>query len=406
MNEKPPGISLSVLIVDDEINVRKTLAMGLEADGHRVLAVSNASDAVAEAARQSFDLAFVDLRLGATLGLDLIPELLAQSPWIRVVIITAHGSIDTAVETMRRGAADYLTKPFTPAQVRLTTERVMRLRALELQVAGLESALEAREPDTLFKSGSPAVQRVMSLAQQVATTDTTVLLRGESGTGKGVVAHAIHAWSGRRDKTFATIACPTLSPQLLESELFGHARGAFTGAVRDNPGRIASSDGGTLFLDEIGDLPLNLQPKLLRFVQDREYERVGEARTRRTDVRVIAATNINLEDAVSAGRFREDLLYRIKVVQLDLPPLRQRPEDVMLLAERFLAELRHGKPIEGYTSEAEAALRSLPLAGKYPGAAQRGGAGADSLPERSHRHGASPWWLLAGRGAARFAWRG
>jgi NtrC-family two-component system response regulator AlgB len=358
MNEKTPGISLSVLVVDDEINIRKTLAMSLEAEGHRVVAVSNASDAVAEATRQPFDLAFVDLRLGATLGLDLIPELLAQSPWMRVVIITAHGSIDSAVETMRRGAADYLTKPFTPAQVRLTTERVMRVRALELQVAGLEGALGVRQPDAMLKSGSPAMQRVMNLAQQVAATDTTVLLRGESGTGKGVVAHAIHAWSLRRDKPFATIACPTLSAQLLESELFGHARGAFTGAVRDNPGRIASSDGGTLFLDEIGDLPLNLQPKLLRFVQDREYERVGEARTRRADVRVIAATNVDLDEAVRDGRFREDLFYRIKVVQLDLPPLRERPEDVMVLAERFLADLRRGKPIEGFTPEAEAALRA------------------------------------------------
>ncbi len=362
MNEKTPGISLSVLVVDDEINIRKTLAIGLEADGHRVVAVSNAGDAVAEATRQPFDLAFVDLRLGATLGLDLIPELLAQSPWIRVIIITAHGSIDSAVETMRRGAADYLTKPFTPAQLRLTTERVMRVRALELQVAGLEGALGSRQPDVMLKSGSPAVQRVINLAQQVAVTDTTVLLRGESGTGKGVVAHAIHAWSGRREKPFATIACPTLSAQLLESELFGHARGAFTGAVRDNPGRIASSDGGTLFLDEIGDLPLNLQPKLLRFVQDREYERVGEARTRRADVRVIAATNVDLEEAVSAGRFREDLLYRIKVVQLDLPALRERPEDVIVLAERFLGELRRGKPVEGFAPETEAA--PAPITGR------------------------------------------
>jgi len=358
MDEKTSGMLLSVLVVDDEINIRKTLAMSLESEGHRVVAVSNASDAVAEATRQPFDLAFVDLRLGATLGLDLIPELLAQSPWMRVVIITAHGSIDSAVETMRRGATDYLTKPFTPAQVRLTTERVMRLRALELQVAGLEGALAARQPDAVLKSGSPPMQRAINLAQQVAATDTTVLLRGESGTGKGVVAHAIHAWSIRREKPFATIACPTLSGQLLESELFGHARGAFTGAVRDNPGRIASSDGGTLFLDEIGDLPLNLQPKLLRFVQDHEYERVGEARTRHADVRVIAATNVDLEEGVRSGQFREDLLYRIKVVQLDLPPLRDRPEDVMVLAERFLTDLRRGRPVEGFTAEAEAALRA------------------------------------------------
>jgi two-component system, NtrC family, response regulator AlgB len=358
MTDTPPTVSLNILVVDDEINIRKTLAMGLESQGHSVVAVSNAQDAVAEAARRAFDLAFVDLRLGATHGLDLIPELLAQSPWIRVVIITAHGSIDSAVETMRRGAADYLTKPFTPAQVRLVTERVLRLRALEQQVAGLQGAMEGQTPEATLKSANPATQRVMNLARQVAQTDASVLLRGESGTGKGVLAHAIHAWSKRASKPFATVACPTLSPQLLESELFGHVRGAFTGAVRDNLGRIASCDGGTIFLDEIGDLPVNLQPKLLRFVQDREYERVGEARTRRADVRVVAATNVNLEDAVKAGRFREDLLYRIKVVELQLPPLRERPEDVMMLAERFLAELRREKNIAGFTPEAEAAIKS------------------------------------------------
>jgi NtrC-family two-component system response regulator AlgB len=362
MNETQE-MSLNVLVVDDELNIRKTLAMSLEADGHRVVGVSNAADALAEAGRQSFDMAFIDLRLGATMGLDLVPELLAKSPWLRVVIITAHGSIDSAVETMRRGASDYLTKPFTPAQVRLVTERVMRVRQLELQVEGLTGGAGARPSDAMLKSASPAMQRVINLAQQVAQTDANVLLRGESGTGKGVVAQAIHAWSARREKPFATVACPTLSPQLLESELFGHARGAFTGAVRDNPGRIAGSDCGTLFLDEIGDLPLNLQPKLLRFVQDREYERVGESRTRRADVRIIAATNVDLDEAVRSGRFREDLLYRIKVVQLDLPPLRERPEDVMDLAQRFLAELRRGKPVEGFTPEAESAMRSY----QWPG---------------------------------------
>ena len=363
MTEQSPGVSLSVLIVDDEINIRKTLAMSLESEGHSVVAVSNAQDAIAETARRSFDLAFVDLRLGATHGLDLIPELLAQSPWIRVVIITAHGSIDSAVETMRRGAADYLTKPFTPAQVRLVTERVLRLRAWEQQVAGLEDALGERKPNLTLKSSNPAMQRVIDLARQVAETEASILLRGESGTGKGVIALAIHSWSSRSSKPFTTIACPTLSAQLLESELFGHVKGAFTGAVRDNPGRIASSDGGTLFLDEIGDLPVNLQPKLLRFVQDREYERVGEARTRRADVRIVAATNIDLEQAVRAGRFREDLLYRIKVVQLDLPALRERPEDIIALAEGFLTELRREKNVSGFSPAAIAAIRTYPWPG-------------------------------------------
>jgi two-component system, NtrC family, response regulator AlgB len=354
---------LNILIVDDEINIRKTLAIGLESEGHTVTAVSNARDAIVEAAKKSHDLAFLDLRLGLDDGLNLIPELLAQSPWMRIVIITAHGSIDSAVETMKRGAADYLTKPFTPAQVKLVVERVARIRALELQVAGLEEIVGQSKGEPTLKTSNPAMQRAINLARQVAPSDTTVLLRGESGTGKGVLARAIHAWSNRAAKPMSTISCPTLSPQLLESELFGHARGAFTGAVRENIGRIAASDGGTLFLDEIGDLPLELQPKLLRFMQDRQYERVGEPRTRRADVRVIAATHVDLEAAVASGKFREDLLYRIKVIQLDLPPLRERPEDIQMLAERFLSELKNNRPIAGFTPEAIDALKTYPWPG-------------------------------------------
>jgi NtrC-family two-component system response regulator AlgB len=359
----PSSPRLNVLVVDDELNVRKTLAIGLDADGHAVVAVSNAADAVTEAARQSFDLAFVDLRLGATLGLDLIPELLAQSPWTRIVIITAHGSIDTAVETMRRGAADYLTKPFTPAQVRLVVERVAQVRTLERRVAGLEGTAGAAAADDPRESESPIVRRVVAMARQAAPGDTTLLIRGESGTGKGVLAKAVHGWSSRATMPFATVSCPTLSAQLLESELFGHARGSFTGAVRDNPGRVAACEGGTLFLDEIGDLPLALQPKLLRFVQDREYERVGESRVRRADVRIVAATNVDLEAAVRDGRFRQDLLYRINVVQIDLPPLRARPQDIPVLAGRFLRAFAGGRPITGFTPEAAAGL----LAYGWPG---------------------------------------
>ncbi|HEX3359214.1 MAG TPA: sigma-54 dependent transcriptional regulator [Tepidisphaeraceae bacterium] len=349
--------SLRILVVDDEINIRKTLTISLETDGHQVVAVSNGRDALAEAARQSFDLAFVDLKLGSTSGLDLSSELIAQSPWLRVVIITAHGSIDSAVETMKRGAADYLTKPFTPAQVKLVTERVARIRTLEQQVAGLEAALGQPESEIVLKSDSLPMQRAISLARQVATSEATVLIRGESGTGKGVIARAIHGWSTRASKPFATVSAPTLSAQLLESELFGHAKGAFTGAIRDNPGRIAACDGGTLFLDEIGDMPLALQPKLLRFVQDRVYERVGEATTRRADVRMITATNVDLDEAVRAGTFREDLFYRIKVIQIDIPPLRERAEDAVSLATQFFSQLSAGKTILGFSDEVQDAFR-------------------------------------------------
>jgi two-component system, NtrC family, response regulator AlgB len=356
--EAIPATGLKVLVVDDEINIRKALSITLETDGHAVTAVSNPRDALDEVSRKPFDLAFVDMRLGSQLGMDLIPELLAQSPWMRVVMITAYATVDNAVETMKRGASEYLTKPFTPAQVKLVTDRVARMRTLEQQVAKLEGTSEELDCERSVRSAEPAVQRTINLARQVAKSDTTVLIRGESGTGKGILARAIHAWSNRSSKPMATISCPTLSPQLLESELFGHVKGAFTGAVRDYMGRLASCDGGTVFLDEIGDLPVELQPKLLRFLQDREYERVGEARTRLADVRVIAATHVDLEEGVRSGRFREDLLYRIKVIQLDLPPLRERLQDIVDLAERFLAEIGRGKSIQGFSEEAIGALKN------------------------------------------------
>ena len=356
MSEETAKSPLRILIVDDELNIRKTLAMGLESDGHTVVAVSNATDAIDQAVQGSFDLAFVDLRLGTSLGLDLLPDLKAQSPAMPIVIITAHASIDSVVETMKRGAADYLTKPFTPAQVRLVIQRVIRFRDLEQKVAGLQGLVEKSEGEVILESGNAAMRQAVSFARQIAKSGTTALIRGESGTGKGVLARALHAWSDRASKPFATVSCPTLSSQLLESELFGHARGAFTGAIRDNPGRIAACEGGTLFLDEIGDLPRELQPKLLRFVQDRQYERVGDPVTRRADVRLVTATNIDLEQSVKVGSFREDLLYRINVVQIDLPPLRDRPEDVVDLSERFLNEFRAGRNLVGFTSEALAAL--------------------------------------------------
>lgn len=358
MNNQAGTISLHILLVDDEANIRKALSIGLETDGHHVIAVSNAADARAESARRSFDLAFIDLRLGAASGMDLISMLLADSPWLRIVVITAYGSIDSAVEAMKRGASDYLTKPFTPAQMKLVTERVGRLRALEQKVAGLEEDSGASENAITLESSDPKMQRAINIARQVAETDANVLIRGESGTGKGVLAKAIHGWSKRSSRPFATVSCPSLSSQLLESELFGHTKGAFTGAVRDNPGRIITSSGGTLFLDEIGDLPLELQPKLLRFVQDKEFERVGDSMPRHADVRILSATNVDLEAGVKSGRFREDLLYRLKVVQIDVPPLRERTHDLVPLAQSMLGALRGSRGIVGFTDEALTVIRT------------------------------------------------
>ena len=268
--------ALNILVVDDEVNIRKTLSVCLETEGHMVIAVSNFQDALTESARRSFELALVDLRLGTENGLDLIPALLAQTPWLKVIVITAYASIDTAVEAMRRGATDYLPKPFTPAQVKLAVQKVCGMRALEQRVASLQEDLGRSYPEVEFSSTSPAMQRAVNLARQAAPSEASILLRGESGTGKTVLARAIHSWSKRAAKPLGIISCPSFSAELLESELFGHVKGAFTGAVRDNPGRVAACEGGTLFLDEIGDLPLALQPKLLRFVQEKEYERVGD----------------------------------------------------------------------------------------------------------------------------------
>ncbi|HUO09034.1 MAG TPA: sigma-54 dependent transcriptional regulator [Phycisphaerae bacterium] len=351
---------LNILVVDDEINIRKTLAFCLEGLGHKVVAVSNSADAQAEASRRSFDLAFVDLRLGAEKGLDLIPLLIANSPWMKIVVITAYASIDTAVQSMKSGSTDYLPKPFTPAQVKHITQRIAEMRQLEQNVNALQETLGRTSPEVdLHATTSPGMQRAIHLAQQVATTDATVLIRGESGTGKGVLVRSIHGWSARAQKPFGVVSCPSLSAELLESELFGHIKGSFTSAVRDNPGRIATCEGGTLFLDEIGDLPIGIQPKLLRFIQDREYERIGEQITRRADIRVITATNVDLDKAVKEGRFREDLLYRLNVIQIEIPPLRERAEDIVPMAERMLAFFTRNRPrkVLGFSAEAAEILR-------------------------------------------------
>jgi NtrC-family two-component system response regulator AlgB len=347
-------LKLSVLIVDDEVNIRKTLSYCLTAEGHTVIAVSNFTDAVDEAKRIIFDLAFVDLRLGDEDGMQLIPLLLAEAPWIKIVVITAYASIETAVEAMRRGAADYIAKPFSPDQVKLLTRRIARIRQLETEVAVLKQDMQRLGPEARLQSRNARMQQLIETARKAASSDAIVLLRGESGTGKSVFARSIHYWSARATKPMAVVACAAIPLELLEGELFGHARGAFTGAVKDNPGRIAFCEGGTLFLDEIGDLAPSLQAKLLRFIEDKEYERLGDATPRKADIRLIAATNADLERRVSEDRFREDLLYRLNVISLTVPPLRERPEDIMIFAMDFLTyfcRVSH-KLMVGFTEEA------------------------------------------------------
>ncbi|MCR4317073.1 MAG: sigma-54 dependent transcriptional regulator [Planctomycetes bacterium] len=349
---------MRILIVDDEANIRKTLSYCLAAEGHGVIAVSNPADALAEARERRFDLAFIDLKLGEENGMDYIPALLASSPWMKVVVITAFASLETAVEAMKRGAYDYIAKPFTPDQVRLLTSRVERIRDLEDENVSLRENARVREPRVEFASKSASMQRVIETARKAAQSEATILIYGESGTGKSLLARGIHGWSPRAQKPFAVVACPSIPSELLESELFGHGKGAFTGATNDFEGRIGVCDGGTLFLDEIADLAHGVQAKLLRFLQDREYERLGESVTRKADVRVIAATNADLEARVKDGRFREDLFYRLNVIELAMPSLRERAEDTLTLADEFLARFSavNHKNFLGFDDDAKAAL--------------------------------------------------
>ncbi len=353
-----PNSSGRVLLVDDEAAILRTFRYCLEDAGYQVAGASSAAQAEALLQRQVFDLCFLDLRLGEDDGLEVLQRMRVQAPWMRVVIVTAHSAVDTAVDAMQAGAVDYLVKPCSPEQLRLAAAKQLELRQMAARLEALEG--EVRKAKDGLDSHSPMMMTVLETARQVAATDANILILGESGTGKGELARAIHGWSRRAKRTCVTINCPSLTAELMESELFGHARGSFTGASENTQGRVSQADGGTLFLDEIGDFPLALQPKLLRFIQDKEYERVGDPVTRRADVRIVAATNLNLDEMVRDGRFREDLLYRLNVITLKLPPLRERPEDLPVLAERFLARFvsDYARPARGFSDAASAALQA------------------------------------------------
>ncbi|HKI69646.1 MAG TPA: sigma-54 dependent transcriptional regulator [Verrucomicrobiae bacterium] len=346
---------MRLLIIDDEESIRKTAAVLLEGMGHEAVGAEDRSAALKQLDREHFDVALLDLKLNGESGLDLLPEILKSRPHMDVVVCTAYASIETAVEAMRLGAADYLPKPYTPEQVRQLLRKIATKRSLEGRVADLESRLRADAPDADLSTEEPATERALSLAFKAANSAATLMIFGESGTGKTVLARAMHERSPRKDQPFVTISCPSLSRELLESELFGRVKGAYTGALNDTWGKVAIADGGTLLLDEIGELPLEIQPKLLRLLQEKEYERVGETKTRRADVRVIAATNRHLEQAVRDGRFREDLFYRLNVITIQMPPLRERRKDLKRLANQYLRFFggQCGKRLNGFSPTAE-----------------------------------------------------
>jgi NtrC-family two-component system response regulator AlgB len=353
-------VRLRTLVVDDEPNIRSTLSVCLESMGCEVQLAAGAREALAVVERRAFDVVFLDVRLGQANGMTLLPELLALSPRLAVVMITAYATVESAVSAIKAGAQDYLPKPFTPAQIRLVIDRLGERARLENRVAELEGMLSDTSPQVVLETRTPAMQQVLDTIGHAARADTAVLMRGQSGTGKGVLARLLHERSPRAHRRFMTVNCPTLTDDLLASELFGHVRGAFTGAIRDQRGKVEDADGGTLFLDEIGEISPTLQTKLLRFVQDREFERVGDTRTRRADVRLLAATNRDLEADVQAGRFRLDLLYRLNVIEITVPALRDRREDLLPLAQHFLQFVSRsmGRTVPQLSPAAEALLLS------------------------------------------------
>ncbi len=356
---------MRILIIDDEANIRKTTWLALDALGHDCEQAETGEEALKYVQRGNFDVAFLDLKLGEESGLELIPRLLAADPKLSIVVFTAYSSVDTAVQAIKSGAVDYIGKPFTPEQVRHVLAKIERNRRLENRVVELESILTTTETVRDFVTNEPMVQKTYELTLKAASSTATILILGESGTGKSLLAHAIHRNSPRREMPFVTVACPSLSRELLESELFGHVRGAFTGAVGETWGKVKAAEGGTLFLDEIGELPLEIQPKLLRLLQEREYERVGDHKPRKANVRVIAATNRKLEDLVKLGTFREDLYYRLNVITVDMPPLRQRPLDLEACAEQHLNVFSKqlGRKIKGFAPAALAAMQKYPWPG-------------------------------------------
>ena len=340
-----------LLVVDDEKSICSTVEAALRADGHQVEIADSGEMAITLMRRNPPEILLTDLRMDGMSGLDLLGKTREYFPSVTPVIMTAFGTIDTAVAAMKCGAYDYLLKPFTPEQLEHLVERVEEFRRLRDENTKLRAEVDVLSEPSSITSQNPRMHKVLDMAKKVAATDSTILITGESGTGKTLLAKLIHDSSPRAKGPFAVVNCATLSENLLESELFGHARGSFTGAVKEKIGRLQVADTGTVFLDEIGEISPSLQTKLLRFLQEREFEKVGDTKTIKVDVRIIAATNKDLEREVRDAHFREDLYFRLNVIDLHMPSLRQRPEDIIILAEQlltrsFLVTGRKARPLD------------------------------------------------------------
>ena len=367
----PRGLRPVILVVDDEPGLRESFHLILDED-YEVIDVPDGAAALEVVRTSQIDLVLLDIRLPGMDGIEVLERIKAIDESLEVVLVTAVRTVRTAVAAMKLGAFDYLTKPFEEEELLSLVRRALERRSLEREVVYLRGELERRQ-DAMLVGQHPEMQRLNRLVAQVARTTTTVLITGESGTGKELVARAIHRQGPRRDKPFVAVNPAAIAETLVESELFGHEHGAFTGAYQRKLGKFELAQGGTLFLDEIATLRAELQVKLLRVLQEREIERVGGGQAIKLDVRIIAATNADVPAAVAAGTFREDLYYRLNVVHLTVPPLRERVDDVEALVAHFIRRYNHefGKRIQGLTPEAAAALRHLPVARQRARAAER-----------------------------------
>lgn len=354
--------SAKVLVVDDEPNILKTMGICFDATGFQTHLISRPQEVLDAIQREKFDLAFVDLRMGPLDGMEILAEIKKHSPETTVVIITAHGSIDSAIEAVKKGAYHYLQKPFDFKELQLFALKTWEYHQLAQEVRALRQKVAESQGFGDIVTHNREMLAMLDLASRVADSNMGVLIEGESGTGKEMVAEFIHQKSPRQGKPLLKVNCAALPENLLESELFGHVKGGFTGAVKDRQGRFELADGGTIFLDEIAEISPSIQAKLLRVIQSKEFERVGESVTRKVDVRIIAATNRDLDEALKEGSFREDLFYRLNALRLKLPPLRERPEDIPLLIQYFLKKFAKETAIE-ISPEAMLALRTYRWSG-------------------------------------------